>query len=44
MGGSRPGGGAIVAATPLAKPFLSAESAERNAAFGRLVPVTTRLL
>lgn len=43
MGGSLPGG-TVVAATLLAKPFLSAESAERNAAFGRLVRVTTRLL
>ena len=38
------GGGAIVAATLLAKPFLSAETVARIAAFGRLVPVPTRLL
>lgn len=44
MGGSLPGGGDDGAATLLAKQLLSAESAERNAAFGRLVPVMTRLL
>ena len=38
------GGGAIVAATLLAKPFLSAETVARIAAFGRLLPVPTRLL
>lgn len=38
------GGGAIVAATLLWKPFLSAETAARIAAFGRLVPLPTRLL
>ncbi len=38
------GGGAIVAATLSAKPFLSAETVARIAAFGRLVPVPTRLL
>ena len=38
------GGGAIVAAAVLWKPFLSAETVERIAAFGRLVPVPTRLL
>ena len=37
-------GGAIVAATLLWKPFLSAEAAARIAAFGRLVPPATRLL
>jgi hypothetical protein len=38
------GGGAIVAATLMVKPFLSAETVERIAAFGRLVPLPTRLL
>jgi hypothetical protein len=38
------GGGAIVAATLLSKPFLSAETEARIAAFGRLLPVPTRLL
>ena len=38
------GGGAIVAVTLSAKPSLSAETAARIAAFGRLVPVPTRLL
>jgi hypothetical protein len=38
------GGSAVVAATPLAKPFLSAETVTRIAAFGRLVPLPTRLL
>ena len=42
--GGLAGGGAIVAAAVLWKPFLSAETAERIAAFGRLVPVPTRLL
>jgi hypothetical protein len=42
--GGLSGGGAIVAATLLAKPFLSAETVERIAAFGRLVPPPTRLL
>jgi hypothetical protein len=38
------GGGAIAAVTLLAKPFLSTETAARIAAFGRLVPLPTRLL
>lgn len=38
------GGGAIVAVTLLTKPFFSAETVERIAAFGRLVPLPTRLL
>lgn len=38
------GGGAGVAATLLTKPFLSAEAVARIAAFGRLVPLPTRLL
>ena len=38
------GGGAIVAATLLSKPFLTAETVARIAAFGRLLPVPTRLL
>jgi hypothetical protein len=38
------GGGAIVAATLLAKPFFSAETVARITAFGRLVPLPTRLL
>jgi hypothetical protein len=38
------GGGTIVAATLLAKPFLSAETVARIAAFGRLLPLPTRLL
>lgn len=42
--GGLSGGGAIVAATLLWKPFLSAETAERIAAFGSLVPPATRLL
>lgn len=42
--GGLSGGGAIVAATLLAKPFLSAETVARIAAFGRLVPPPTRLL
>jgi hypothetical protein len=42
--GGLSGGGSIVAITLLAKPFLSAETVERIAAFGRLVPLPTRLL
>lgn len=42
--GGLSGGVAIVAVTLLTKPFLSAETVERIAAFGRLVPVPTRLL
>jgi hypothetical protein len=42
--GGLSGGGAIVAITLLTKPFLSAETVERIAAFGRLVPLPTRLL
>ncbi|HEY0083227.1 MAG TPA: CPBP family intramembrane glutamic endopeptidase [Pyrinomonadaceae bacterium] len=42
--GGLSGGGAIVALTLLTKPFLSAETVERIAAFGRLVPLPTRLL
>jgi hypothetical protein len=38
------GGGSIVAVTLLAKPSLSAETAARVAAFGRLIPIPTRLL
>ena len=38
------GGGAIVAAALLAKPFLSTETVARISAFGRLVPLPTRLL
>jgi membrane protease YdiL (CAAX protease family) len=38
------GGGGIVAVTLMVKPFLSAETAARIAAFGRLVPFPTRLL
>lgn len=38
------GGGAIVAVTFVSKPFLPAGTEERVAAFGRLVPVPTRLL
>jgi hypothetical protein len=38
------GGGGIVAAMLLAKPFLTAETVARIAAFGRLLPVPTRLL
>jgi hypothetical protein len=38
------GGIAIVLTALLAKPFLSAETAARIAAFGRLVPLPTRLL
>jgi hypothetical protein len=38
------GGGAIVAVTLLTKPFLSAETVARITAFGRLVPLPTRLL
>jgi hypothetical protein len=42
--GGLSGGAAIVAVTLLTKPFLSAETVERIAAFGRLVPLSTRLL
>jgi hypothetical protein len=42
--GGLAGGTAVVAVTLLAKPFLSAETVARIAAFGRLVPVPTRLL
>ena len=42
--GGLSGGCAIVAVTLLTKPFLSAETVERIAAFGRLVPLPTRLL
>lgn len=38
------GGVAIVAAVLLSKPFLSAETVARIAAFGSLVPLPTRLL
>lgn len=38
------GGGSIVAVTFVTKPFLPAGTEERVAAFGRLVPVPTRLL
>lgn len=41
--GGLSGGGAIVAVTLLWKPFLSAETAARIAAFGKLVPLPTRL-
>jgi hypothetical protein len=42
--GGLSGGGAIVAVTLSTKPSLSAETVERIAAFGRLVPLPTRLL
>jgi hypothetical protein len=42
--GGLSGGGTIVAVTLLTKPFLSAETVARIAAFGRLVPLPTRLL
>ena len=42
--GGLSGGTAIVLTALLAKPFLSAETVARIAAFGRLVPLPTRLL
>jgi hypothetical protein len=42
--GGLAGGGAIVAATLMTKPFLSAETVARIAAFSRLVPLPTRVL
>ncbi len=42
--GGLAGGSAVVVATLLAKPFLSPETLTRIAAFGRLLPLPTRLL